>query len=272
MNHLLREHAPITDAGLGRRSTTRAASQLVAALAARKLVEFVGPHGMGPLGQEPRPHDDLDATPADGSGGQAAPGAPARRAAVAVHGGPRRAAGRRPGRPRHRPGRARHRRPAGSPGPRTSRSSTDGRRPGSSASPRRRHIGRSASRATTPSTRATWPGPSKALLDAGVQGPYGLALGPDEYTGVVETTEHGGLLVFDHLRQILGGPIVWAPGVEGAVVVSRPRRATSTSSRARTSPSATTTTTPSRVHLYVEESFTFQVTSPEAGIALRHGK
>ena len=54
------------------------------------------------------------------------------------------------------------------------------------------------------------------LLEAGVSGPYGLALGPQEYTGVVETTEHGGLVVFDHLRQILGGPIVWAPGVEGA--------------------------------------------------------
>ena len=31
------------------------------------------------------------------------------------------------------------------------------------------------------------------LLSAGVSGPYGLALGPDGYTGVVETTENGGL-------------------------------------------------------------------------------
>src|SRR6185437_3104692 len=60
----------------------------------------------------------------------------------------------------------------------------------------------------------------ETLLSAGVSGPYGLALGPDSYTGVVETTEQGGLIVFDHLRQILGGPIVWAPGVVGAVVQS----------------------------------------------------
>jgi len=58
------------------------------------------------------------------------------------------------------------------------------------------------------------------LLSAGVSGPYGIALGPDGYTGVVETTENGGLVVFDHLREILGGPIVWAPGVQGAVVLS----------------------------------------------------
>ena len=59
------------------------------------------------------------------------------------------------------------------------------------------------------------------LRRAGIAGPYGLALGPDGYTGVIETTEHGGYpACFDHLRKILGGPIVWAPGVKGAVVLS----------------------------------------------------
>ena len=60
----------------------------------------------------------------------------------------------------------------------------------------------------------------EALLSIGISGPYGLALGPDSYTSLVETTEHGGLIVFDHIRQILQGPIVWAPGVRGAVVLS----------------------------------------------------
>ena len=50
------------------------------------------------------------------------------------------------------------------------------------------------------------------LRRQGIGGPYGLALGPDGYTGVIETTEHGGYLVFDHLGKILDGPIVWAPG------------------------------------------------------------
>jgi len=30
---------------------------------------------------------------------------------------------------------------------------------------------------------------------------------------VAETAEHGGYPLFDHLHKILGGPIVWAPGV-----------------------------------------------------------
>ena len=42
------------------------------------------------------------------------------------------------------------------------------------------------------------------------------ALGRDEYTRVVETAEHGGYPLLDHLRKILEGPIVWAPGVKGA--------------------------------------------------------
>ena len=51
----------------------------------------------------------------------------------------------------------------------------------------------------------------EVLRTAGIAGPYGLALGPEGYTGVVETTEHGGITVFDHLRQVLDGPIVVGP-------------------------------------------------------------
>jgi uncharacterized linocin/CFP29 family protein len=69
-----------------------------------------------------------------------------------------------------------------------------------------------------------YPGPVaqavELLLQSGVGGPYGLALGPDEYTRVAETAEHGGYLLLRHLREILQGPIVRAPGVKGAVVVS----------------------------------------------------
>ena len=35
-----------------------------------------------------------------------------------------------------------------------------------------------------------------------------------------ETAEHGGYPLLEHLRKILEGPIVWAPGVKGAIVVS----------------------------------------------------
>ncbi len=106
------------------------------------------------------------------------------------------------------------------------------------------------------------------LRQAGVDGPYGLALGPDTYTGVLETAERGaGLLLVDHLRRILGGPIVRAPGVEGGVLLSirggdfRLHLGADLSlGYARHDDTA--------VHLYLEESCTFTVMSPEAAIAL----
>jgi uncharacterized linocin/CFP29 family protein len=107
----------------------------------------------------------------------------------------------------------------------------------------------------------------QTLLSAGISGPYGLALGPDGYTGVVETTEHGGLVVFEHLRQILGGPIVWAPGVRGAVVVSL-RGGDFIFESGQDLSIGYDHHDAERVHLYVEESFSFRAVSPDAAVAL----
>jgi uncharacterized linocin/CFP29 family protein len=108
----------------------------------------------------------------------------------------------------------------------------------------------------------------ETLLSAGVSGPYGLALGPDGYTGVVETTENGGLIVFDHLREILGGPIVWAPGVRGAVVLSL-RGGDFLFESGQDLSLGYDHHDATSVHLYVEESFTFRVATPEAAVALK---
>jgi uncharacterized linocin/CFP29 family protein len=107
----------------------------------------------------------------------------------------------------------------------------------------------------------------ETLLSAGVSGPYGLALGPDSYTGVVETTEHGGLIVFDHLREILGGPIVWAPGVVGAVVLSL-RGGDFLFESGEDLSVGYEHHDAETVHLYIEESFTFRVATPEAAVVL----
>jgi uncharacterized linocin/CFP29 family protein len=106
------------------------------------------------------------------------------------------------------------------------------------------------------------------LLSAGIAGPYGLALGPDEYTGVIETAEHGGYPLFDHLRQILGdGPIVWAPGVRGAVVVSL-RGGDFLFDSGQDVAVGYDHHDAENVHLYLEETFTFRVATPEAAIAI----
>jgi len=107
----------------------------------------------------------------------------------------------------------------------------------------------------------------EVLLGDGISGPYGLALGPDGYTGVVETTEHGGLIVFDHLRQVLGGPIVWAPGVRGAVVVSL-RGGDFLFESGQDLSIGYSHHDADTVHLYLEESFSFRIASPDAAVAL----
>ena len=105
------------------------------------------------------------------------------------------------------------------------------------------------------------------LLSAGIVGPYGLALGPDGYTDMVETTEHGGLIVFDHLRQILGGPIVWAPGVVGAVVVSL-RGGDFLFESGEDISVGYDSHDANQVNFYLEESFSFRVVTPEAAVVL----
>jgi uncharacterized linocin/CFP29 family protein len=107
------------------------------------------------------------------------------------------------------------------------------------------------------------------MLVAGVSGPYGLALGPRCYTGVIETTEHGGLIVFDHLRKILGGPIVWAPGVDGAVVLSV-RGGDFLFESGQDLSVGYDSHDEEAVRLYLEESFSFRVVTEEAAVALVH--
>jgi uncharacterized linocin/CFP29 family protein len=105
------------------------------------------------------------------------------------------------------------------------------------------------------------------LLRSGIEGPYGLALGRDDYTRVVETAEHGGYPLLDHLRNIIKGPIVWAPGVKGAVVLSMRGGDFAFDSGEDLSVGYESHDAES-VSLYIEESFSFRVLTPEAAVAI----
>jgi uncharacterized linocin/CFP29 family protein len=264
VNHLLRSHAPITDAGW-ERLDSESRERLVPALAARKLVDFSGPHGwqysatnLGQVTDIKAPAADLQARQRkvlplaelrapfsisrdellDADRGAAdsdltALDAAARRIAVAenvavFHGWAE----------------------AGIVGI-----------TGAGTNP---PIALGTDYAGYPGHVAT---AVETLLNAGVSGPYGLALGPEGYTGVVETTEHGGLIVFDHLRQILGGPIVWAPGVAGAVVLSL-RGGDFLFESGEDLSMGYAHHDVDNVHLYLEESFSFRVATPEAAVTL----
>jgi len=108
------------------------------------------------------------------------------------------------------------------------------------------------------------------LRQAGIDGPYGLAIGPEIYTEIVETTEHGGYLLLDHLRQILGGPLVWAPGVQGGIVLSL-RGGDFLLDCGQDLSIGYADHDVDLVRLYIEESFTFRVLEPDAAVALRVG-
>jgi uncharacterized linocin/CFP29 family protein len=107
----------------------------------------------------------------------------------------------------------------------------------------------------------------EALLHAGIEGPYGLALGPAAYRRVLETSEHGGYPLLDHLRKIIGGPLVWAPGVDGAVVVSQ-RGGDFLFESGEDLSIGYDSHDADAVELYLLESFTFRVATPEAAVAL----
>jgi uncharacterized linocin/CFP29 family protein len=107
------------------------------------------------------------------------------------------------------------------------------------------------------------------LLQTGIGGPYAFVLGREQYTRVIETAEHGGYPLLDHLRQILdGGPTVWAPGVRCGVVASL-RGGDFLFESGQDFAIGYDHHDGENVHLYVEESFGFVVATPEAAVALR---
>jgi uncharacterized linocin/CFP29 family protein len=107
------------------------------------------------------------------------------------------------------------------------------------------------------------------LRRAGVNGPYALALGPRCYTGVIETTEHGGYPVLEHVKLIVGGPVVWAPAVDGAVVISQ-RGGDYELVCGEDFSIGYRTHTEDAVELFVEESFTFRVLDGRAAVSLEY--
>jgi len=110
-------------------------------------------------------------------------------------------------------------------------------------------------------------GAVERLLQSGISGPYALALGGEQYQRVVETAEHGGYPLLEHLRKILEGPIVWAPGVKGAVVLSM-RGGDFLFESGQDLALGYDGQDGDVVRLYLEESFSFRVATAEAAVVL----
>ena len=102
---------------------------------------------------------------------------------------------------------------------------------------------------------------------SGVGGPYGLALDPDHYRLATETAENGGTLLMEHLGEILGGPVVWTPGLKGGVVISQ-RGGDFLLESGQDLSVGYDSHDADLVNLYIQESLSFRVATPEAAVAL----
>jgi uncharacterized linocin/CFP29 family protein len=265
LSHLLREHAPITEAGW-RLLDDEARERLTPALAARKLVDFSGPHGWEHSATNLGRVEEVSDVPTEGVAASqrrvlglvelrahfsvsraqlddAERGAPdvdletldkaARRIATAENAAV--FAGWATAGVRGIAEAATH----------------DAINLGEDCEVYPRHVAKSVD----------------ALRDAGIDGPYGLALGREAHTHVLETAEHGGYPLFQHLGEILGGPIVWAPGVDGGVVVSM-RGGDFLFESGQDFSIGYENHDADSVQLYLEESFSFRVATPEAAVPL----
>src|SRR6266852_1647133 len=110
---------------------------------------------------------------------------------------------------------------------------------------------------------------TRLLRLAGVDGPYAIAMGPRYYTGLTQAVGDGGYPVLNVVRKLVDGPLVWAPAVKGAVVLSL--RGGDFELTIGTDVSiAYQNHTDEVVRLYLVETMAFRVLTPEAAVALAH--
>ncbi|MDB5922277.1 MAG: bacteriocin [Betaproteobacteria bacterium] len=106
------------------------------------------------------------------------------------------------------------------------------------------------------------------LRSSGIHGPYAIALGPRCYTGLTKTAKNG-FPVIEHVRRLLDGPIVWAPALNGAAVISL-RGGDFELTVGQDFSIGYLEHSAAAVRLYLQESFTFRVLSPEAAVPLSY--
>jgi len=108
---------------------------------------------------------------------------------------------------------------------------------------------------------------TERLREASVTGPYALALGPRCYAGLAQTSGEGGYPVLRHVGRLIDGPVIWAPALDGAVLLST-RGGDFELIVGRDVAIGYLDHDPDVVRLYLEESFTFRLLGPEAAVPL----
>jgi len=105
------------------------------------------------------------------------------------------------------------------------------------------------------------------LRQAGVGGPYGVALGPAAYASLSRTVGAGGYPVLKHVQQLIDRPVVWAPSLRGGIAVSL-RGGDFKLICGRDASIGYLSHDDKRVCLFLEESFSAELSGPEAVVPL----
>ncbi len=108
-----------------------------------------------------------------------------------------------------------------------------------------------------------------ALRLAGVDGPYAIVLGPRCFTGLVKTTTSAGYPVMEHVKRLVDRHVLWAKGLDGAVVLSL-RGGDFELAVGRDFAIGYQRHDADSVELYLEESFTFRILAAEAAVPLAY--
>lgn len=106
----------------------------------------------------------------------------------------------------------------------------------------------------------------RILRTAGVEGPYALALGNRCFENLSQATDDG-YPVLKVVKNLIEGSVVWAPAVNGAVVLST-RGGDFELTVGRDLSVGYASHDADLVHLYLTETMTFRALTPEAAVTL----
>lgn len=108
------------------------------------------------------------------------------------------------------------------------------------------------------------------LRDEGIDGPFAVVLNEQLYKDLSARTD-GGYPIISHVQRLIEGDIVWAPGIDGGLVISQ-RGGDFELSVGQDFSIGYLEHNTERVRLYIEESFTFLILTEQAAIPLSTGK
>ncbi|MGH0030280.1 MAG: family 1 encapsulin nanocompartment shell protein [Myxococcota bacterium] len=108
------------------------------------------------------------------------------------------------------------------------------------------------------------------LRQAGVAGPYAVALGPGAYGSLDRGAADGGYPVLRHVQRLIDWKVVWAPSLRGGLVLSL-RGGDFELVCGRDASIGYLGHDDAKVRLYLEESFSAELSGPEAFVPMLGG-